>query len=128
MLLTSYSLLLSRHLLRSIRIVLHSIHNVYITLYHSPKERRDSLKGTLDRVLFAGELDLPKILELRLPQNSLNVNIEWAGIYLHFIILIIICFSLLDYSIDYSHSTEFLYIRAIGQRYLPTLFLQYSYT
>ena len=103
MLLTSYSLLLSRHLLRSIRIVLHSIHNVYITLYHSPKERRDSLKGTLDRVLFAGELDLPKILELRLPQNSLNVNIEWAGIYLHFIILIIICFSLLDYSIDYSH-------------------------
>ena len=46
--------------------------------YHSHKKRKDSLEGSLDRVLFAAELDLPKILVPRLPQNTSNVNIEYA--------------------------------------------------
>ena len=69
---------------------------------------KDSLEGSLDRVLFAAELDFPKILVPRLPKNSSIVNIKCAGkskqlyslcdqlilalIYLHFIILILICF------------------------------------
>ena len=71
---------------------------------HSHKKRKYSLESSLDRVLFAAELELPKIL---LPQNSSNVNIECAENqsnrilyvtsflehrYLHFIILILICF------------------------------------
>ena len=75
---------------------------------HSHKKRKDSLEGSLDRVLFAAELEFPKILVTRLPQNLSNVNNECAGkskqlysscdqllgalIYLHFIILILICF------------------------------------
>ena len=38
-----------------------------------------SLEGSLDRVLFAAELEFPKILVPRLPQHTLNVNIECAG-------------------------------------------------
>ena len=86
---------------------------------HSYKKRKDSLEGSLDRVLFAAELEFPKILVFKLPQNSSNVNIECSGrskhlysiflgsytgftthifvilrvlIYLHSIILILICF------------------------------------
>ena len=71
---------------------------------HSHKKR----KGCLDRVLFAAELDFPKILVPKLPNYSSNVNNECAGkskqlyslcdqllvalIYLRFIILILICF------------------------------------
>ena len=67
-----------------------------------------SLEGSLDRVLFVAEPELPKILLPRLPQNSSNVNIKFIGkskqldtlcdqllgalIYLHFIVLILICF------------------------------------
>ena len=47
-------------------------------LRHSHKKRKDSLEGSLDRVLFAAELDFPKILVPRLLQNSSNVNIECA--------------------------------------------------
>ena len=32
------------------------------SLNHSHKKRKDSLEGSLDRVLFAAELDFPKIL------------------------------------------------------------------
>ena len=42
---------------------------------HSHKKR----KGSLDPVLFAAELELPKILVPRLPQNTSNVNIECEG-------------------------------------------------
>ena len=65
------------------------------------------VEGSLGRVLFAAELKFPKILVPRLPSN-LNVNIECARKskqqyslfdqplgalkYLHFIILISICF------------------------------------
>ena len=76
--------------------------------YHSHKERKDSLEGSLDWVLFAAELEFRKILVPRLSQNSSNGGIECAGkskqlyflcdqllgalIYLNFIILILICF------------------------------------
>ena len=84
---------------------------------HSHKKRKDSLEDSLDQVLFAAELEFPKILVPRLPQNSLNVNIECAGkskqlyslcdqllgalIYLHFIALILICFQLIMPAVNY---------------------------
>ena len=73
---------------------------------HSHKKRKDSLEGSLVRVLFAAELEFPKAL--RLPQNASNVIIESTGkskqlyylcdqllgvqIYLRLIVLILICF------------------------------------
>ena len=45
---------------------------------HSHKKGEDSLEGGLDRILFPAELDFPKILVPRLPQNSSNVNTEYA--------------------------------------------------
>ena len=72
------------------------------------KKKKESLKGSLDRVLFAAELEFPKILVPRLHHNTSNVNTEWAGkskqlyslcdqflvalIYLHFTFLILIVF------------------------------------
>ena len=46
---------------------------------HSHKKRKDSQEGSLDRVLPAAELEFPKILVPRLPQNTSDVNIECAG-------------------------------------------------
>ena len=46
---------------------------------HSHKKRKDSLEGSLDRVLFASELEFPKILAPRLPQQTSNVNIQYAS-------------------------------------------------
>ena len=46
---------------------------------HSHKKWKDSLEGCLDRVLFAAEVEFPKILVPRLPQHTSNVNIECAG-------------------------------------------------
>ena len=46
---------------------------------HSHKKRNDSLEGSLDRVLFAAELEFPMILVPRLPQLTSNVNIKFAG-------------------------------------------------
>ena len=46
---------------------------------HSHKKRKDSPEGSLDRVLFAAELEFPKILVPRLPQHTSNVNTEYAG-------------------------------------------------
>ena len=46
---------------------------------HSHKKRKDSLEGSLDRVLFASELEFPKILAPRLPQQKSNVNIQYAS-------------------------------------------------
>ena len=45
-------------------------------LNHSHKKMKDSLEGSLVRVLFASELEFPKILVPRLPQNTSNVKIE----------------------------------------------------
>ena len=106
---------------------------------HSHKKRKDSLEGSLERVLFAAELELPKILVPRLPQNASNINIECAGkskqlyslcnqplvalIYFHFIVLILICFLLImpgvyDYEI-YCYSSS---------RTTPGVILNRSYT
>ena len=41
--------------------------------------RKDSLEGSLDRVIFAAELEFPKILVPRLPQHISDVNTECAG-------------------------------------------------
>ena len=48
-------------------------------LYHNHKKWKDSLEGSLDRVLFVAELEFPKILVPRLPQHTSNVNNECAG-------------------------------------------------
>ena len=48
-------------------------------LYHSHKKRKDSLEGSLDRVLLAAKVELPKILVPRLPQHTSDINIECAG-------------------------------------------------
>ena len=45
---------------------------------HSHTKQKDSLEGSLDRVLLAAGLEFSKILVPRLPQNSSNVNIECA--------------------------------------------------
>ena len=47
-----------------------------IGFLHSHKKRKDSLEGSLVRVLFAAELKFPKILVPMLPYNTSNVNIE----------------------------------------------------
>ena len=47
--------------------------------FHSHKKRKDSLEGSLNRVLLAAELEFPKILVPRLPQHTSDVNIECAG-------------------------------------------------
>ena len=75
---------------------------------HNHKKQKDSLEGSLVRVLIVAELEFPKILVPSLPQNTSNVNIKSTGkskqlyylcgellgalIYLHFIVLILICF------------------------------------
>ena len=51
-------------------------HSINDLSHHSHKRRKDSLGGSLDRVLLATELELPKILVTRLPQHTSNVNIE----------------------------------------------------
>ena len=50
------------------------------TVNHSHKKRKDSLQGSLDRVLFVAKLEFPpKILVPRLPQHTSNVNTEYVG-------------------------------------------------
>ena len=51
----------------------------FVGLFHSHKKRKDSLEGSLDRVLFATELEFPKILVPRLPHHTSDVNTECAG-------------------------------------------------
>ena len=50
-----------------------------MTNQHSFKKRKNSLEGSLVRVLFAAELEFPKIVVPMLPHNTLNVNIESIG-------------------------------------------------
>ena len=75
-------------------------------------------KGSLVRILFAAELEFPKMLLPRLPQNTSSVNIESTRkskqlyylcdqllgslIYLHFIVLILICFQLIMPGVNYA--------------------------
>ena len=46
---------------------------------HSHKKWKDSLEGSLDRLLFAAELEFPTILVPRLPQHTSDVKVECAG-------------------------------------------------
>ena len=46
---------------------------------HSHKKQKDSLEGSLDRVLLAAELEFPMRLAPRLPQHISNVNTECGG-------------------------------------------------
>ena len=46
---------------------------------HSHEKRKDSLEGGLVRLLFAAELELPRILVLSLPKNTSNVNNKSTG-------------------------------------------------
>ena len=48
-------------------------------LRHSHKKWKNRLEVSLDRLLFAAELEFPKILVPRIPQHTSNVNIECAG-------------------------------------------------
>ena len=73
-------------------VLIHKDYQNYLKFIHSHKKPKNSLEGSLNQVLFAAELDFPKIPVHRLPQNSSNVKTEYAGIYLYFIILILICF------------------------------------
>ena len=57
--------------------ILYSVH--FFVFLHSHKKRTDSLEGSLDRVLFAAELEFPKILVPRLHQHTSNVNMECVG-------------------------------------------------
>ena len=43
---------------------------------HSHKKWKDSLEGSLVPVLFPAELEFPKVLALKLPQHTSNVNTE----------------------------------------------------
>ena len=88
--------------------MLHSFNVAIFSCCHSHKKQKDSLEGSLDRVLYATEFEFPKTLVPWLPQNSSNVNIKCARkskqlyslcekllealIYIHFIILILIFF------------------------------------
>ena len=48
-------------------------------LIHSHKKGKVSLEGSLVRILFAAELEFPKIQVPRLLQNTSNVNTESTG-------------------------------------------------
>ena len=51
----------------------------YFIFHQRLKKRKDSPKSSLDRVLLATELELPKIIVPRLPDNTSNVKIECTG-------------------------------------------------
>lgn len=59
--------------------------------WHSHKTLKDILKGSLHRVLFAAELKFPKMFV----KGSLCDQPLGALVYLHFIVLKLICFSLI---------------------------------
>ena len=50
-----------------------------IKMDHSHKKRKDSLEGSLDRVLLVAEHEFPKIVVPRLRQYTSDVNLECAG-------------------------------------------------
>ena len=46
--------------------------------FYSHKKRKNSLEGSLDRILLVVELEFPKILVPMLPQHTSNVKTECA--------------------------------------------------
>ena len=96
-------------------------------LVQSHRKTKDSLEGSLERVLFAAELEFPKIIVPRLTQNTSNINIECVGkskqlyslcdqllvplISIHLIVLILICLQVImsgvyNYAICYCSSSR----------------------
>ena len=76
-------LLLSQnwYLLHPAKLLLQITDHIFLSVIlshfqHSHKRRKDTLDGSLDRVLFAVELEFPKVLVLKLPQNTLNLNMN----------------------------------------------------
>ena len=65
--------LYTRHYITSLSLYLVTI---LFHHYHSHMKRKDSLEGSMDRVLFVAEFEFPKILVPRLPQNLSNENSE----------------------------------------------------
>ena len=63
---------------KSMWICLHTLHTFKMWLDYSHKKWKDSLDGSLDRVLLATELEFSKMLVPRLPQHTSNVNIEYS--------------------------------------------------
>ena len=60
--------------------IFHTKRSVLEPLFnHSNKKPKDSLEGSLDRVLREAELEFLKILVPRLFQHTSNVNTECAG-------------------------------------------------
>ena len=51
----------------------------FVNMFISQSSETDSLEGSVDRVLFAAELEFSKILVPRLPQHTSNVNIDCDG-------------------------------------------------
>ena len=49
---------------------LYNIDTDSFIIHVSHKKQKDSLEGSLDRVLFVAELEFPKILAPRLPQHT----------------------------------------------------------
>ena len=96
---------------KNLKILLIAINHIALC-NHSHKKWKDSLEDSLNRALFAAKLMLP-ILVPRLLQNTSNVNTAFAGkskqlysfydkllralMYLHFIVLTLICL-LIDYA------------------------------
>ena len=94
--------------------VFYENHNSF---FHSHKKGKDSLKGSLVRVLFAAKPEFPEILVPMLPKHTSDVNIGSTGkskqpyylsdqllgalIYLHFIVLILIYFSLIMHGVNH---------------------------
>ena len=92
--------------------------NMINKLHHSHKKRKDSMEGSLVRVLLAAELEFPKILVPMLPQDTSNVSIECARkskqlyylcdqllgalIYLDVFVLMLICFKLIMPYVSYA--------------------------
>ena len=92
--------------------------NMINKLHHSHKKWKDSMEGSLVRVLLAAELEFPKMLVPMLPQDTSNVSIECARkskqlyylcdqllgalIYLDVFVLMLICFKLIMPYVSYA--------------------------
>ena len=91
---------------------------ICIKYSHSYKKKKDSVEDSLVQVLLTTKLELSKILVPRPPQNVSNVNIEGtrkgkrmyylcdqllgAQVYIHFIVLVLICFYLIMRGVNYA--------------------------
>ena len=58
----------------SLSILIGSFKHELVEILHSHEKRKDSLEGSLDRVLLAAEHEFSKILVPRLLQHTSNVN------------------------------------------------------